>query len=77
MVLPAPLVNQTAGHGTHEQGGDGERAHDQTDLRVCAVEFLNHEDRQDGKEQEHAAGKQKGPQTQQDKVSGEQDLLAL
>ena len=61
--LPTPLVNQTAGHGAHEQGGNGERAHDQTDLRVCAVKFLNHKDRQDGKEQEHAAGKQEGPQT--------------
>ena len=51
--------------------------HDQTDLGVCAVQFLNHKDGQDGKEQEHAAGKQKGPQTQQDKISCEQGFRAL
>jgi hypothetical protein len=55
--------------------GDGKRAHNQANLGFRAMQFLNDKERQDGKEQEHACGKEKSADTQQHVISSEKGLL--
>ena len=71
--LTTPRIDEASGQRPHQQRGHGERTHDEADLRVGPVQLLDDEDRQDGEQQEHAAGEQKRRQTQQDEIAGEED----
>ena len=71
--LAAPRIDEVPGQGAGQQGGHGESAHDEADLRIGPMQLLDDEDRQDGEQQEHAAGEQERRQTQQNEIAGEED----